>query len=147
MKTARSAKIWAEMKPHQEKKMASITGFGGVILYSNDPKRLIEWYKTHLGIDFGTEAYTFFYWREKENSEKIGKTLVEIVPPDNDDHIIDQSKSPVMVSFCVDNLSDILASLRQIDIKVCDEIRDINDGIIGWFYDIDGNKIELWQQK
>ena len=33
------------------------------------------------------------------------------------------------------------------DVIVYDEIREIVDGTIGWVDDIDGNKIELWQQK
>jgi len=128
--------------------MAKVTGFGGIILYSNDPKRLVKWYKENLGIEFGNEDYTFFYWLYQDNPEKVGKTLVEIVPPIDENHKFDQKKSSVTISFCVDNLEEMLESLRGMDgVVVYDEIREIVDGWIGWFDDIDGNKVELWEQK
>lgn len=125
--------------------MAKVLGIGGVVLYSKDPKRLIEWYKKHLGIHVGPETYTFFYWREKDNPEQIGKTLWEVAPPENEDHKIDAKTSTVLVSFRVDNLQEVLSNLRKDGVAVLDEIREVNDGTLGWFFDIDGNKVELWE--
>ena len=127
--------------------MAKVLGIGGVILYSKEPKRLTEWYKKHLGIDVGTGTYTFFYWREKDNPEKIGKTLWEVVPPESNNHKIDAKTSTVIVSFRVDNLQEVLSNLRQDGVEVLEEVREVNDGTLGWFFDIDGNKVELWEYK
>ena len=127
--------------------MAQVLGLGGVVIYSKDPKRFSEWYKKHLGIDVGDGTYTFFYWREKENPEKIGKTLWEVVSSEQKHVDIDPQKSPILVSLRVDNLKEMLASLKEAGVEVLDEIRQVNDGTLGWFFDIDGNKIELWEHK
>ena len=123
--------------------MAKAVGIGGILIQTKDIKRLAAWYKKHLGVEIGdNETYTFFYQREHENPEIIRKTLFEIIELENEK--AKPELSTMMLSFRVDNLQALLSQLRGSGVKVEDEVRKVNDGWLGWVYDIDGNKIELW---
>ncbi|CAN5256907.1 hypothetical protein BH23BAC3_BH23BAC3_32920 [soil metagenome] len=53
--------------------MKKVTGIGGVFFKCEDPSKMKEWYKKHLGLQ--TDAYgTNFEWRQAENPEKKGFT-------------------------------------------------------------------------
>jgi len=53
--------------------MKKVTGLGGVFFKCDDPNKMNDWYKTHLGLDT-TEYGVSFEWREKENPKEIGLT-------------------------------------------------------------------------
>jgi len=48
--------------------MASITGFGGIFLRSNDSKALYQWYEQHLGLVNSGGFYVFPAPRNKRGS-------------------------------------------------------------------------------
>ena len=43
--------------------MEKVTGFGGIFFKCKDPKKIKEWYKTHLGLNTNEYGATF-EWRE-----------------------------------------------------------------------------------
>src|SRR5712664_3053671 len=48
-----------------------VTGIGGIFFKCKDPKKMREWYKTHLGLN--TNQYgTVFEWRQATDSSKKG---------------------------------------------------------------------------
>jgi hypothetical protein len=44
--------------------MTKVNGIGGVFLYSNEPKKLAEWYTHRLGIEFLHNEAETNYWME-----------------------------------------------------------------------------------
>jgi len=54
-------------------KMKKVTGIGGVFFKCQDPNKLKEWYKTHLGLDAGQYGASF-RWREDADPTKKGTT-------------------------------------------------------------------------
>src|SRR5258707_15047954 len=51
--------------------MKRVTGIGGIFFKCKDPKKMREWYKTHLGLN--TNQYgTVFEWRQATDSSKKG---------------------------------------------------------------------------
>ena len=55
--------------------LVRVTGIGGVFFRSDDPKKLMEWYRKHLGIKTDSSGGWAFQWREKRRSQRIGRKL------------------------------------------------------------------------
>ena len=60
-------------KSNNNTKMKKITGIGGIFFKCKDPKKMKEWYKTHLGLNTNDYGATF-EWREADDSTKKGQT-------------------------------------------------------------------------
>lgn len=123
--------------------MKRVTGIGGVFFKSDHPEKLKEWYWKHLGVTPDDHGYVSFEWREKDNPEKVGMTAWEIFKSETD--YFDKSKAPFMINYRVENLSELLNTLRKEGVDVDDNIEEAEYGRFGWVYDPDGNKIELWE--
>ncbi len=111
----------------------AITGIGGLFFRSKDTEALMEWYKTHLGIEAGG------IWEQQ-----AGPTL--LVPfPDSSDYF--PADKQWMINFRVDGLDDLLTSLRAAGIAVITKA-EWDSPEIGRFariHDPEGNVIELWE--
>src|SRR5436190_23930865 len=71
--------LWSTRSSSQESnkkaaEMEKVTGIGGVFMKARDPKAMAAWYRAHLGIQV-KNGYADFDWREKENPERMGKTV------------------------------------------------------------------------
>ena len=91
--------------------MKRVTGIGGVFFKSQDPKKLKSWYNDHLGIEPDKEGYVSFEWREKDDPEIVGMTVLEAFP--HTTKYFDPSKSEFMINYRVDNLDKLLEQLRK----------------------------------
>ncbi len=121
----------------------TVHGFGGVFFKSKNPKALTAWYDTHLGTAFGSNTYHTFKWRERENSNKIGSTAFSIFTEKST--YFAPSEKPFMFNFRVQNLDAFLDKLIADGVKV-DTKRDYTEyGNFGWIYDLEENKIEIWE--
>lgn len=123
--------------------MGKVTGIGGVFFKCRDPKGLIEWYRTHLGLEPEDHGSAMFHWREHDDPEREGFTVWG--PFSEDTAYFDPSKRPFMVNFRVDDLDAILASLREAGVEVDDKVEEYEYGRFGWFMDPEGTRIELWE--
>jgi predicted enzyme related to lactoylglutathione lyase len=52
---------------------------------------------------------------------------------------------PFMVNYIVDDLDALLDRLKQEGVKIDAKRMNESYGRFAWIYDLDGNKIELWQ--
>ena len=50
-----------------------------------------------------------------------------------------------MQNFRVENLEELLATLKQEGVQIIGEMESYDYGKFGWILDIEGNKIELWE--
>jgi len=124
--------------------MRRVTGIGGIFMSAKDPKALAEWYKTHLGIDVQSWGGASFDWVDAEGNPTKGTTAWLIGPADGK-HFA-PSQSTFMVNYRVEDLTALLAALRQEGCEVLDKITDDKDyGKFGWVMDPEGHKVELWQ--
>ena len=130
-----------------------VTGVGGFFFKAQNPGKLAEWYRAHLGIALvaagqGEQAPQFhsFEWREKDHPETIGATAFSIFPATT--KYFEPSTASFMLNFRVANLERLLAQLKQEGVKVNDKIIDDgSNGRFGWAMDPEGNRIELWEPK
>ena len=55
------------------------------------------------------------------------------------------SPAPFMINYIVDDMDALLDRLKQEGVKIDPNRMDESYGRFAWIYDLDGNKIELWQ--
>ena len=113
--------------------MRHVTGLGGVFVKSPDPARLMEWYRTRLGIE--TDGYgARFDWRDKDVPDNVGYSLWGVFAQDT--RYFDPSDRPFMVNLRVGNLDALLAELRAAGEQVDDKTEDGEFGRFGWVMDV-----------
>ena len=136
----------------EAKDATRVTGVGGFFFKAENPGKLADWYRAHLGIALvpagkGEHApqYHSFQWREKDHPETIGATAFSIFPANT--KYLGPSSASFMMNFRVANLERLLAQLKQESVQVDDKIDDESNGRFAWAMDPEGNRIELWEPK
>ena len=129
--------------------MNLIDGIGGVFLFSNNPKRLAEWYRDCLGIVAEGEdsecnsVYTTFESRDIENPE-IKRTMAWAIMRTDQD-IKDKPRTG-QINYRVKNMGEVLSHLKSKGVAI-EKTAEYPPpyGNFAWVTDPDGNKIELWE--
>ncbi len=117
-----------------------VTGIGGVFFKSKDPNAVKDWYNKHLGLNTDQWGCTF-WWKDKDGND----CSTQWSPfPENTKHF-EPSKKDFMMNFRVENLEELLETLKAEGVTVMDEIQRAEEGKFGWIVDLEGNKIELWE--
>lgn len=124
--------------------MKRVTGIGGIFFKCQDPEKVKEWYKQHLGFDiesFGTN----FEWRQANNPEQKGFTAWS--PFKQDTRYFEPSAKDFMINYRVENLELLVDALKKEGVTVLDEIEEFEYGKFVHILDAEGNKVELWEPK
>lgn len=136
--------------------MAHVNGIGGCFLFSEDPKRLCEWYAAAFELTFetyGADAFGLTFTavdpedatvkRQTVFSVMKAKSPVPAMPPnaDPEDQYGDQ---PFMVNLRVDDLDATLAHLATLGVAPLGRM-DESYGKFSWVRDPDGRRVELWE--
>jgi catechol 2,3-dioxygenase-like lactoylglutathione lyase family enzyme len=127
--------------PVEVERRGRIVGIGGVFFKSADRDPMREWYAKHLGLaDKGHGV--MLPWREHDDPQKEQVTVWTIFPASTS-YI--PAAQPLMINYIVDDMDALLERLKQEGVKIDDKRMDESYGRFAWIYDLDGNKIELWQ--
>ena len=119
-----------------------IIGIGGVFFKSANRDQMREWYSKHLGLaDKGQGA--MLPWRERDDPKKEHVTVWTVFPATTE--YFGPSHPQFMVNYIVDDLDALLDRLKQEGVKIDAKRMNESYGRFAWIYDLDGNKIELWQ--
>lgn len=122
--------------------MKKVTGIGGIFFKSQDPEKMRDWYRTHLGLQ--TNPYgSVFEWRQATDASKHGYT--QWSPFANDTKYFGNPDQTFMINYRVDNLEALLEELKTQGVTVVDEIETYDYGKFVHIMDLEGNKIELWE--
>jgi predicted enzyme related to lactoylglutathione lyase len=118
--------------------MAKAIGVGGIFLKARDPKALSAWYATHLGIaDQGGGTLGF------DGPESAGMTVFSHFPLDT--AYFGEGEQQSMVNFRVDHLDQLLTDLAAAGVRIDPKRDDYPYGRFAWIWDLEGNRVELWQ--
>ncbi len=118
--------------------MARAVGVGGVFLKARDPKALSAWYAEHLGIpDQGGGSLGF------DGPESAGMTVFAHFPLDS--KCFGEGDQQAMVNFRVDDLDVLLDKLAAAGVRIDPNRDDHEYGRFAWIWDLEGNRVELWQ--
>jgi hypothetical protein len=143
--SAGAKQIDSDSKQHMamEHAMGKVTGVGAIMMKTADKDGMISWLTENLGMAFAPWGAQPFKWRDRDNPEVKGYTLVSVSGPDND--YFDPSPLPFMINLRVEGLDDILADLATRGIV---PVRVFDPEPNGRFVHImapGGLKIELWE--
>jgi catechol 2,3-dioxygenase-like lactoylglutathione lyase family enzyme len=116
-----------------------IVGIGGVFFKSANRDQMREWYSKHLGLA-GTGGDAMLPWREHDDPQKEHLTVWSVFPASSD-----YFNGPFMFNYIVDDMDALLDRLKEEGVKIDPKRMDESYGRFAWIYDLDGNKIELWQ--
>ncbi|HXD78821.1 MAG TPA: VOC family protein [Puia sp.] len=122
--------------------MKRVTGIGGIFFKCNDPAKMNDWYKTHLGFDMSPYG-TKFDWREDGDSAKKGYTLWTPFPDKT--KYFEPSTRDFMINYRVDNIEALVAALKNEGVTVLDDVETYDYGKFVHVLDVEGNKIELFE--
>jgi predicted enzyme related to lactoylglutathione lyase len=117
--------------------VGKVVGVGGVFLKALDPKALHKWYHENLWIPL-TDGYTSF-----EGPEAQGTTAFSFFPADTGSS--GEGEQRPVVNFRVDSLDEVLAQLAAAGARIDPKQEDYGFGRFGWFWDPEGNRVELWE--
>ncbi len=123
--------------------MKRVTGIGGIFIKSEDPQRLREWYRCHLGMDLLDWGGVVFSWATPEGPVEDGTTIWNVF--DASSECFAPSTAPFMVNYRVEDLHELLSALREEGCDVDEKVEESEFGKFGWVMDPDGNRVELWQ--
>jgi catechol 2,3-dioxygenase-like lactoylglutathione lyase family enzyme len=127
--------------PAKVEQRGRILGIGGVFFKSANRDQMREWYSKHLGLtDKGGGA--MLPWREHDDPQKEHVTVWTLFSASTD-YI--PATQPLMINYIVDDMDALLDRLKQEGVKIDAKRMDESYGRFAWIYDLDGNKIELWQ--
>ena len=122
--------------------MKKVTGIGGIFFKCQDPEKIKQWYKTHLGLDIAPYGAKF-EWRQESDSTKKGYTLWS--PFSDKTKYFEPSSKGFMINYRVENLEALVEELKKEEVTVLDKIETYEYGKFVHVLDIEGNKIELWE--
>lgn len=121
-----------------------VTGIGGIFFKSEDPQKVKDWYKKHLGFET-TEWGCSFFWKEVNNPDAKTPARTEWSPFKNDTEYFQPSEKPFMFNYRVENLAELLKVLKEEGVQIVGGMEEYPYGKFGWIMDPEGNKIELWE--
>lgn len=124
--------------------MKKVTGIGGIFFKCDDPDKMKDWYRDHLGLD--TNAYgVTFESRDIDNPEKKNALQWSTFPADT--KYFEPSSKEFMINYRVENIVDLVEALESEGVQVLDEVATYEYGSFVHILDAEGNKIELWEPK
>jgi predicted enzyme related to lactoylglutathione lyase len=119
-----------------------VTGIGGIFFKCKDPKKVREWYQTHLGLN--TNQYgCVFEWRQGADTTQKGFT--QWSPFKETTTYFAPSTKDFMINYRVDDLQALLEQLKTEGVVITDTIQTVEYGKFVHILDMEGNKIELWE--
>ncbi len=122
--------------------LKKVTGIGGIFFKCKDPKKVKEWYKTHLGLNVNQYG-AVFEWRQGADTTKKGFT--QWSPFGEKTKYFEPSTKDFMINYRVENLTSLVALLKTEGVTITDTIETADYGKFVHIMDIEGNKIELWE--
>jgi predicted enzyme related to lactoylglutathione lyase len=123
--------------------MAKVTGIGGVFFKSTtDNKALAAWYRDNLGMNIEDWGGAILRWTD--DAIKDGGLTVWTTAAPNSKWFA-PSESNFMINYRVDDLTRLLAQLKEAGIEPVAGPDSAENGKFAWIMDPDGNKVELWE--
>jgi catechol 2,3-dioxygenase-like lactoylglutathione lyase family enzyme len=127
--------------------MNLIDGIGGVFLFSNNPKRLADWYRENLGIRYSespdcNSMYQSFEYRDFTDVSVKRTTTWAVLRSDQD---ISGKPRTGQINYRVKSMTETLSHLQSKGVAI-DKREDCEYGKFAWVTDPDGNKIELFEE-
>jgi len=126
----------------ETKSEGRILGIGGIFFKAADQAKTREWYAKHLGLVDKGQGF-MLPWRERDDPQQEHVTVWSTFPSNT--NYFGPSQATFMVNYIVDGLDALLERLQKDGVKIDPKRMSEPYGRFAWIYDLDGNKIELWE--
>ncbi len=104
---------------NNQTQIKKVTGIGGIFFKCKDPKKMREWYQTHLGLN--TNQYgAVFEWRQGADTTKKGFT--QWSPFNEKTKYFEPSTKDFMINYRVENLEALIDQLRKDSVTIVDKV-------------------------
>lgn len=130
--------------PESDITTPKVIGLGGVFFFSEQPKDLREWYHKNLGLDTNDYGSTFKF-RNFDRPDEVNQ--IQWSPFKMGSDYFKPSVKDFMINYRVQNMEGLVSQLKLAGIVVLDEIASYDYGKFVHILDLEGNKIELWEEK
>ena len=125
--------------------MAKVTGIGGVFFKSTeDHKKLADWYSKNLGIQLEPWGGAILRWTDDKSDDR-GLTVWHVAEKNTE--WFKPSASSFMINYRIDNMADMLETLRRNGVEILKGPDSDDNGTFAWLLDPVGNKVELWEPR
>jgi predicted enzyme related to lactoylglutathione lyase len=119
-----------------------VTGIGGIFFKCKDPKKLRDWYQTHLGFNVNQYGAVFEWY---QGADSTMKGFLQWSPFKETTKYFEPSTKEFMINYRVENLEALVEQLKKDSVTVTDKIQTVEYGKFVHIMDLEGNKIELWE--
>ncbi len=124
------------------KTFKKVTGIGGIFFKCKAPKKLREWYHTHLGLNINDYGSVFEWY---QGADSTLKGFTQWSPFKETTKYFEPSTKEFMINYRVENMDALIAELKQNGVTVVDSVETYDYGKFVHIMDIEGNKLELWE--
>ena len=122
--------------------MKRVTGIGGIFFKANDPDKLRNWYRVHLGIECEKEDGAISNG-EQRTIQTRSDTRFALHSCQH--RLLRAEQKPFMINLQVEDLDEVLAQLKREGVDVDSKVESYDYGKFGWIMDAEGNRVELWE--
>ena len=123
--------------------MARVTGIGGVFIKSKGKASdLAAWYEKNLGLSLESWGGAILKWPD---DKVVDGGMTVWSSADSDSNWFSPSESSFMINYRVDDMDELLASLKKNGVEIIKGPDTDFNGKFAWIMDPDGNKVELWE--
>ena len=120
-----------------------VTGIGGIMFKSKDPKATRKWYEEKLGIKDDPNGH-LFEWIDKDDRSTVGVTVWSPMPSATE--YLGKPEQQFMINYRVENLEQLAKELQNKGVTLLDTIQNYEGlGKFLHILDIDGRRVELWE--
>jgi len=123
-------------------KSGRVTGVGGIFFKCEDPEKMRNWYNKNLGL-VTNEYGSLFEFRSTDDPDQKG--YLQWSPFGEKTKYFEPSKKEFMINYRVQNMEELIKTLRDAGVEVVGEIETYEYGKFAHIMDPEGNKIELWE--
>lgn len=120
--------------------MGKAVGIGGIFIKYRDPKAMMEWFETALGLKPNDYGVLFAF-----NTGNADPGFLQLGTFPETSSYFGKDSQQCMLNFRVEDLDGLLAHLQSLGVTICDEIEAYEYGRFLHIEDPEGNRIELWE--
>jgi predicted enzyme related to lactoylglutathione lyase len=123
---------------------SSVLGIGGVFLFADDLKTLVDWYAHHLGLTFACYAEGQCYGLEFPYTDPDGRPAHTVFSLNKAAEPLGPGRRQATINWRVADLDGFLAGLEAAGVAI-EKREDYDFGRFAWVTDPEGNRLELYQ--
>lgn len=119
---------------------------GGVFIYSNKPKTLVDWYQKNFGLNFESTPDDTAYYLSFPYQDDEGKPRYNVLSVIKSKSVRPRKNSKLFtLNLRVDGIEKVIKRLKE-NGNIIKPLEVHEEGKFAWVQDPEGNFIEMWEE-